>query len=231
MSIYNIENELFSHIDEGYRDFSAALIPDVDNILGVRAPILHSLAKKYAREADGKEFLSLLPHRYHEENMLHGLMVGRLKEDECIIEKRIKDFLPYVSNWAVCDSFVSALSGFFKNKEKGFLFVLKMLSDGRTYHTRFALVAMLTYYIDEEYIERVLDITANIHADDYYVRMAQAWLVSVALAKQYETSLWIISEKRLDPWVHNKSIQKAKESLRVSEERKEYLDSLRIKGV
>jgi len=224
-----ILKELMAHIDDGYRQFHSGLVPGTHNILGVRAPIVKDLAKKYANTDIGKDFLSALPHTYYDENMLHGYMLGFLKEDTDSLMQRVDSFLPYIDNWAVCDSTVSNLKNFFKNPQYVYGFIKKLTGDKREYHIRFGLVALLNYYIDGKYIDEVLDITSRIKDDRYYVMMAQAWLVSVALVKEYDKAVGLLRNGSLSPWVHNKSIQKARESFRIDADKKQYLASLKRK--
>ena len=135
-----------------------------------------------------------------------------------------------MDNWGVCDSFVSCLKTFFKSREYAFEFLERQLNTDSVYRIRFALVSFLNYYMDDEYIDRVLKYTAEVKNEDYYVKMAQAWLVSVGIVKQYERTVHLLTAGVLSPWVHNKAIQKSKESFRVSKEIKEYLNTLRVKG-
>lgn len=230
MSAFDLTKELIANSDEKYKEFQSGLIPGVDNILGIRAPIVKNIAKMYAKTCDGSEFLSTLPHTYYDENMLHGYMLGFLKSDTDTLKAYIMDFLPYVDNWAVCDSMVSNLKNFFKNHEDAYGFIKEMASDTREYHIRFALVSMLCYYLDGEYIDEILHITCNINDERYYVKMAQAWLISVALVKCYDKTVKILEDNILSPWVHNKSIQKARESFRLDGEKKSYLASLKRKA-
>ena len=229
MIVNEILNELFLSSDEKYRKFTSALVPGTENIIGVRLPQIRAIAKKYSDTEIGNQFISKLPHGYYEENMTHALMIGFMRGDRTEISKHIDTFIPYVDNWAVCDSFVSSLKYFYSDRKFGLEYIENQLSIGGDFRIRFSLVSLLNYYIDSEYINKALKMTLSVKGDAYYVKMAHAWLVSVALAKEYDSSLWIIEKKLLDPWVHNKSIQKSKESYRISKERKEHLDSLRIK--
>ena len=229
MSIQKIKDELCSKADAGYKDFHSALIPGVTDILGVRVPEIRRIAKAYAGTDEGYEFLKELPHAYYDENMLHGVMIGYMRAEWSETEKRILDFLPYIDNWAVCDSLVSSLKHFFKDREKGYELIKELLSSDYAYTVRFALVSLLNYYVDGEYIDRILELVASVDVDEYYVKMAQAWLISVCLAKEYEKTVSVIENGILSPWVHNKSIQKAKESLRISKERKTYLNLFKVK--
>ncbi len=230
MSKSIITDQLLEGRDEKYREFHKSLVPGVENIIGVRLPNIRGIAKKYSNTNEGFDFIGSLPHTYYDENMTHGLIIGFLKRDRVEIRSYIDKFLPYVDNWAVCDSFVSCLKTFFKNREFAFEFLEKQLGTDEVYRIRFALVSFLNYYMDDEYIDRVLDYTVSVKNDDYYVKMAQAWLVSVGIAKQYSKTVRLLSEGVLPPWVHNKSIQKSNESFRISKETKEYLNSLKVKG-
>ena len=153
MSVAEITKELMALRDEKYKDFHSSLIPGIGNILGVRAPNVKSLAKKYANTDTGKDFLKALPHTYYDENMLHGYMLGFLKEDTDSVMALLEKFLPYVNNWAVCDSMVSNLKKFFKNTDNVYGFIKEIAEDKREYHIRFALVSMLNYYIDRAHID------------------------------------------------------------------------------
>lgn len=226
-----ILKELFDVRDLRYKDFHKRLIPTIneDTILGVRAPLAQAIAKKYANADTGYAFLKELPHSYYDENIVHAFMLGNLKCEWNTLKSYISDFLPYVDNWAVCDGLISHLKSFFKNKDLAFSFVLDCLKSPLTYTVRFGLVALLNYYIDDTHIHQILEIARDIKSDEYYINMANAWLISFCLIKEYEKTLPLIEGRCLDKWVHNKSIQKAIESYRISNERKDYLKSLRFK--
>jgi len=230
MNRYNIKNELKSKADEGYKQFHSALVPGVTDILGVRLPEIRKIAKRYANTEDGYSFISSMPHEYYDEYMLHGIMLGYLKTDYTALKGYVCDFLPYVDNWAVCDSLVSGLKRLFKNKALSLELIKELLASEHDYSVRFALVALLNYFCDSEYAAISLELALSVsNKDAYYIKMAVSWLVSVFLAKQYEMTVPIIEDRLLPAWVHNKSIQKARESLRISDERKAYLNSLKIR--
>ncbi len=214
--------------DPSYKEFHKKLIPTIDEstILGVRSPNAHAIAKKYANTKEGDEFLLSLPHKYYDENIVHAFMLGNLHIPRCELWKKIKEFLPYVDNWAVCDGLACHLKDFFKDKKNAFPLVLSCL-DGDTYTIRFGLVCLLNYYIDEKYIDELLKACTSIKSEEYYINMALAWLVSFMLIKEYEKALPLLLDGKLDIWVHNKSIQKARESFRISDEQKIYLKGLK----
>ncbi len=223
-----ILNEILKNSDLGYKSFQGKLLPTIDEgtILGLRAPKAQAIAKKYANTKEGEMFLSSLPHKYYDENIVHAFMLGNLRISNEALWKRVKEFLPYVDNWAVCDGLVCHLKCFFKNNEDVFPLILSCL-DGDTYTIRFGLVCLLNYYIDKKYIDELLKICATIKSEEYYINMALAWLVSFMLIKEYDKTLTLLISGSLDVWVHNKSIQKARESLRITDEQKSYLKTLR----
>ena len=205
-------------------------MPNVSNILGLRGPIAKGIAKKYANTDTGDDFLNSLPHTYYDENLVHGYMLGYLKSDTDTLKKRIVDLLPYVDNWAVCDSMVCGLKKFFKDIDKVADFIFSCLKSDKVYTARFGVVSLLSYYINDKYIDRVIESTLKIKTEEYYIKMAIAWLYSVCLVKQYEKTLPIIEGKLLDKWTHNKAIQKAQESFRITKEQKSYLKSLKVRN-
>ncbi|MBQ7789342.1 MAG: DNA alkylation repair protein [Clostridia bacterium] len=222
-----ILDEIVALCDNQYKEFSKKLIPGCDNILGLRAPFARAIAKKYANTPIGSEFLSALPHKYHDENMVHAYMLGMQKDDTEKSKKMLIDFLPYVTNWAVCDSLCMSLKRFFKKPELVYDFVLECLKSDKTYTVRFGLVSLLDYYVDKKHIDDLIRISTNIKSEEYYINMALAWLLSVMLVKEYENTVVIFEKRLLPKWVHNKAIQKAKESYRINKEKKEYLCELR----
>lgn len=222
-----ITREIISEADEAYRQFHSSLVPNVSNILGVRAPNCKSIAKRYAKAEIGEAFMDTLPHKYYDEYMVHGYMLGFLEVDKVL--PRLKALLPYMDNWAVVDSCVSNLKGFFKDREVAHDFVLSLLSSNEEFILRFGIVSLLVYYLDDFYASDSISRVKKIKSDKFYVKMAQAWFFATALTRQYDLARGVIENRELDAWVHNKSIQKARESLRVPREIKEYLNTLKIK--
>lgn len=223
----NIQEYLLSQADKKYRDFTLPLIPNVDEktFIGVRLPIL----KKYAKELDIKDkegFLDCLPHKYHEENVLHALILSNIKDYEEFIE-RVDSFLPYVSNWLVCDTICN------KHLDKHLDELIKeiyvWLKSKEIYRVRYAVKCLMNYYLGDKFKEEHLLKVQEIKVDDYYVMMVVAWYLATGLAKNYDSFIKAIEEKRFDKITHNKAIQKAVESYRVSEEHKVYLKGLKIK--
>ena len=223
-----IQKRLFALRDEGYRDFNAALIPSVDKsrTIGVRTPALRALAKELRGTEAAERFLSELPHQYFDENQLHAFLLEGIKDyDEC--PRQVEHFLPFVDNWATCDQ----LSPKVFKKHKGELIekIRAWLASGETYTLRFGMGMLMTHYLDEDFDPEYPALVAGVQSEEYYIRMMQAWYFATALAKQYEAALPYIEERRLETWTHNKAIQKAIESRRVSDERKAYLRSLKEK--
>ena len=208
--------------------FQAKLIPTVapERILGVRSPALRALAKELRRQGKGAAFLDALPHAFLEENMLHAFLLNEEKDLAALLP-RLTAFLPEIDNWAVCDGL--APKAFKKAPEAAFALVRGWLKSEREYTVRFGLVTLLRFYLDEEFRPEGLELAAGLRREEYYIRMANAWYFSFALIKQYEAALPYLTERRLDPWTHNKAIQKAVESFRISAERKARLKALRRK--
>lgn len=226
-----ILDEIIKNSDNAYKAFQEKLIPTVckDNVIGLRAPLAHKIAKKYAGTSEGESFLASLPHKYYDENIVHAFMLGRSKHPQDKTRGLIIDFLPYIDNWAVCDGLVAHSKHFFKNKDEEFPFVLSCLESDKVYTVRFGLVALLNYYITDEYIDKLTKIVTSVKSEEYYINMALAWLISFMLIKEYEKTLPLIETAVLDTWVNNKSIQKACESYQISSEQKTYLKRFKRK--
>jgi hypothetical protein len=223
MKIYK---ELQALKEKEYADFQAKLVPTIEpsTILGIRVPKLRALAKSYIRDQECQVFLDSLPHNYYDENMLHAILISEMKDyDKCI--NRLEAFLPYVDNWAVCDIMSPKL---FKRYRGDLMTRIKVwIASEETYTIRFGLGMLMTHFLDEDFRPEYLDMASSIRSDEYYVNMMIAWFFATALAKQWEVSLPYIEGKKLDDWTHKKAIQKARESLRISKEKKEYLKGLK----
>lgn len=226
--IKEIEAELLALQDEKYRDFSASLVPTLDknSFIGVRSPELRRLAKKYAKDERIEAFLSALPHKYQEENALHGFIISLEKDfDKAIAET--ERFLPYINNWSVCDGTSPKI--FEKNKPQLLGYIKKWINSDETYTVRFAMGMLMRYFLDEEFEAWQMELVISVDSEEYYIRMMQAWYMATALAKQYDAAFDVIKAKKLPKWTHNKSIQKAVESYRITDEQKEILKGYRIK--
>lgn len=219
---------LFSQADEKYRQFNEGLIPGVGTTIGVRTPVIKKLAKDIAK-ADFDGYLASCRCEYQEEKMVMGLVIAYAKVP---VERRvelIKGFVPLIDNWAVCDIFCGALKEADKEQKRYFDLISSYLESQKEYDIRFAAVMLLGHFINDEYIDRVLDIYQSISHDSYYVKMAVAWGLSVCYVKFPEKTLELIKRQCLDPFTQNKAIQKCRESFRVTKEDKEMLNGYKIK--
>ena len=222
----NIQKRLLGLSDEKNADFSAKLTPGIDRekFLGVRIPASRKLAKEIIKENEYKIFLNSLPHKYYDENILHSILISEIKDyDECI--KYIDEFLPYVDNWAVCDTM--SPKAFKSEHEKLMDDILRWANSDQTYTIRFGLKILMAHFLDNDFKKEYLEIPAKIKSDEYYINMMIAWFYATALAKQWDSTILYIENGVLDKWVHNKTIQKARESYRITAEQKEYLKSLK----
>jgi len=234
--IGQIRKSLLEMQDLEYRNFHKKLIPNIDEntIIGVRIPRLRAYAKELLKASKKDEsvlaglnnFLEDLPHKYYEENNLHAFLLEGTKDfDECV--QLINKFLPYVDNWATCDSMSPKV--FKKNSEKLLPYINDWLANEHTYTIRFGIGMLMSHFLDDLFRPEYLEWVARVQSEEYYVNMMIAWYFATAFAKQYEASVVYIEEKKLPIWVHNKAIQKAVESYRVTSEQKEYLKSFKIK--
>lgn len=221
-----IRKRLFEMQDEAYADFQHKLTPTVPRelFIGVRVPKLRKLAKSYGREKEAAEFVQTLPHQYYDENMLHGILLSEIKDyGECVVA--VDAFLPYVDNWAVCD--VMSPKVFRKHKEELMSKIREWIASDHVYTCRFGIKMLMSHFLDENFKKEYLELPAGVHSDEYYVNMMIAWYFATALAKQWDAAISYIADRRLDAWVHNKAIQKARESNRIANEQKEYLKCLK----
>lgn len=222
-----IEKRLFELQDEGYRDFQSKLIPSVSDemFIGVRTPELRALAKEFAKREDVGDFLVTLPHKYFDENQLHAFIISLIKDfDRCIAET--ERFLPYVDNWATCDQMSPKV--FKKHRTELLVYIKKWIKSEHTYTIRFGVGMLMEHFLDEDFSLEYANTVSKIRSDEYYVNMMIAWYFATALAKQYDSIIPFIENKKLDSWTHNKAIQKSIESRRISPERKSYLKSLKV---
>lgn len=224
----SIRETLFSLREEKFAAFQARLIPNVapERIIGVRTPALRKLAKTLRGSGEAEEFLKALPHEFFEENNLHAFLLCEMKDfDACV--QAVEDFLPYVDNWATCDQMSPRV--FRKNKQALLPYIRCWIASERCYTRRFGTGMLMSHFLDEDFREEYLRLVSDKRSEEYYVNMMIAWYFATALAKQYEAALPYLENRRLDPWVHNKTIQKAVESFRVSDEHKACLRALKIR--
>ena len=223
-----IRRQLFELQDLKYRDFNSSLIPTVDKktVIGVRTPQLRKLAKELSKDPDIEIFLRTLPHKYYEENNLHGLIIESTKDyEKCIAELQL--FLPYVDNWATCDIISPKV---FKKHLPELIDEIKVwISSDHTYIIRFGIEMLMSFYLDDQFRPEYPEMVAGVKSEEYYVNMMIAWYFATALAKQYDAVLPFIEGKSLEKWTHNKAIQKSVESHRITPEQKTYLRTLKIK--
>lgn len=223
-----VKDRLYALQDAKYRDFQSKLMPTVspETIIGVRTPDLRKFAKEFGKTPEAAEFLKILPHRYYEENNLHGFLIEQMKDyDACVAA--LDAFLPYVDNWATCDLMSPKVFG--KHLPELLVKIREWLNSGLTYTVRFGIEMLMSFYLNENFKPEYLETVAAVKSQEYYVNMMIAWYFATALAKQYDATLPYIEQRRLDPWTHNKSIQKAVESYRITEEQKAYLRILKTK--
>ena len=224
----NIKEELFKLQDIKYRDFQIKLVPNIsaDSIIGVRTPDMRNLAKKIFKDNNYEEFLNDLPHKYYEENLIHFFIIAQIKDfDVCI--KEVERFLTYVDCWPVSDQ--ATPSVFKRNHDKLLPFIMNWIKSKHVYTQRFGIRMLMNEYLGNDFNKDYLEIVSNVKGEDYYLKMMVAWYFATALAKQYDETIKYIENKKLDEWTHNKAIQKALESYRVSNEHKEYLKGLKRK--
>ena len=227
MNKADLYRKLYDLQDLKYRDMQIKIIPTVEpeSVIGVRTPELKSIAKDILKDGNYKGFLEELPHRYFEENQLHAFIISGIKDlGECMEE--LEKFLPHVDNWATCDQMSPKI--FRKHKDVLFSHIKEWVNSEKTYTVRFGVGMLMEHFLDDDFDPLYPELVAKLRSEVYYVNMMIAWYFATALAKQYESILPFIEEKRLDDWTHNKAIQKSLESRRITEEQKLYLKSLKL---
>ncbi len=222
----NITEKLFALRDTGYAAFQAKLVPTVEpeRIIGVRTPALRQLAKEICQTEEGDAFLRGLPHYYYDENMLHAALLGRVKPYERCLSA-VEEFLPYIDNWAVCDTLKPAV--FQKHKKELLESVRRWAGSERPFVCRFGIKTLMDHFLDGDFRADLFDIPCGVKSDNHYVKTAVAWFFATALAKQWDDAISIVREARLPAETQNLAIRKATESYRISGERKDYLKSLK----
>ena len=223
-----IKSKLFELADSKYKEFHSGLCPGTENIIGVRVPVLRKYAKELFDERTWKETFKQIDNEYYEEIMLKGMLIGQAKkEDINTILQYVEKYVPNIDNWAICDVFCAGLKITNKYKKEVWNFIQKYLKSDKEFEIRFAIVMILDYYIEEEYLKEDFKIFDNIKHDGYYVKMAVAWAVSICLVKFYDETEKYLAESKLDKWTYNKAIQKAIESYRISDDKKIHLRNMK----
>ncbi len=219
--------ELLNNEDLKYKEFNSSLLPNVpkNSFIGIRIPVIKKITKDFMKNHDYESFMKELPHKYFEEYIAHGELISQTKDiNKCL--EYLDEFLPYVDNWEVCDTLKPKV--FKKNLDLVYKRIKKWIKSKDEYTVRFAIVTLLSFYLDDFFKDEINDLVSDVKREEYYINMAIAWYFSYALVKQYDKTIHIFEDKVLDKWVHNKSIQKAIESYRISDEKKTYLRSLKV---
>ena len=223
-----IKKKLFELADPKYKEFHGGLCPGTENIIGVRVPVLRKYAQELFKEKDWKQTIEEIDDEYYEEIMLQGMLIGQAKnEDINTILKYMEKYVPKIDNWAICDIFCAGLKITKKYKKEMWNFIQKYLKSDKEFEIRFAVVMILDYYIDEEYLKEDFKTFDDIKHEGYYVKMAVAWAISVCLIKYYEDTIEYLKTSKIDNWTYNKAIQKAIESYRISDNQKNFLRKLK----
>lgn len=224
----NIQDHLLSIQDIPYREFHAKLMPTIDHerIIGIRVPVLRAYAKEVRKTVDVEPFLCDLPHYYYEENNLHAFLIAETKDFETCLSQ-MEAFLPYIDNWSTCD--MGAPKVFAKHKKELLPYIDNWMASGKTYIIRFGINMLMRLYLDEDFKLEYAEKVAEVKSEEYYVNMMIAWYFATALAKQYDAIIPFLEQPVLERWTHNKTIQKACESYRITPEQKRYLRTLKLK--
>ncbi len=222
----DLQQQLFALQDKTYREFHSKLMPDTDKetVIGIRIPVLRKFAREFAGRPEAREFLQQLPHQYYEENNLHMMLIIAEKDyEKCLAE--VERFVPYIDNWATCD--MPAPKCFAKHKQELLPKVEEWIASEETYTIRYGIDLLMALYLDEDFRPEYLELAASVTSEEYYVKMVIAWYFATALAKQWDSTIPYIEQRRLSDWVHRKTIQKAVESYRITKEQKDYLRTLK----
>ena len=223
-----IKEKLFELSDKKYKEFHVGLCPGTNNIIGVRVPILRNYAKELYEEKTWKETIKQIDNEYYEEIMLQGMLIGLAKKEYInIILQFVEKYVPKIDNWAICDVFCAGLKITQKNKKQVWEFIQKYIKSEKEFELRFAIVMILDYFIDEQYLQKDFQIFDSIKHEGYYVKMAVAWAISVCIVKYYEETIQYLEKAQIDNWTYNKAIQKSIESYRIIEAQKQNLRKMK----
>ena len=227
--VQEIREYLFTLQDREYRDFQSKLFPTVekDSVIGVRTPELRKYAKQWVKKSSVREFLDGLPPQYFDENQLHAFIISEIKDYETCL-RELQHFLPYVDNWATCDQMSPKI--FKKHRPELLAEIERWIASDQTYTVRFGIGMLLQHFLEDDFDPRFLEMVSQIQSDEYYIKMMVAWYFATALAKQWDATVPYIEEQRLEVWTHNKTIQKAVESYRITKEQKAYLRGYKVKA-
>ena len=228
MNKLEIKNKLKELSDSKYKEFHSGLCPNTDNILGVRVPVLRNYAKELSKKYKIEELLKNIDNEYYEEILLQGMLIGLSKEKnvETILEY-VKEFIPKIDNWAICDVFCAGLKITKKYKETMWDFIKPYLNSDKEFEIRFGIVIILDYYIEEKYLKENFKIFESVKNEEYYVQMAIAWAISICLIKYFDETIEYLKTSNLDKFTYNKALQKGIESFRISEENKKILRNMK----
>ncbi len=217
-----LQNQLFRLQDVEYKNFHSKLMPTVnpDTVIGIRTPVLRKFANEFYKSEQVGDFLEALPHKYYEENNLHAFLLEKITDYDILI-KELNIFLPFVDNWATCDMMKPKI--FKKNKQRLIKDIEKWMKSEHVYQVRYGIVTLMTHFLAEDFTPEYLNWVADVKSEEYYINMARAWFFATALTYQYEATVPVFENNIVDTWTHNKAIQKACESFRISKEQKEYL--------
>lgn len=222
-----IKDKLLELVDIKYKEFHSRLCPGTNNIIGVRVPILRNYAKELAKQYEIQDLLKQIDNQYYEEILLQGMLIGLEKADFKTVKKQIKKFVPKIDNWAVCDVFCAGLKITKKHKKEMWELLQKYLKSEKEFEIRFAIVMILDFYIEEDYIEKDLKTFEKITNQAYYVQIAVAWAISICLIKFYDITLEFLQTADLDKFTYNKALQKAIESYRITDSQKQFLKKIK----
>ena len=228
--INKIKKDLLLMQDKTYKDFHSKLMPTINpnSIIGIRVPVLRDYAKKLFKENSIESlnpFLKNLPHEFYEENNIHAFIIEKINNfDECIFY--LEEFLPYIDNWATCDMLNPKI--FKTNCDKLLEKIYQWINSDSVYTVRFGIGMLMRFFLDEKFETKYLDLVSSINSEEYYINMMRAWFFATALAKQYDQTLPYIKNYSLDKWTHNKTIQKANESFRITKDQKEELKKFKV---
>lgn len=220
-----IDSVLLSISDETYREFHKMLIPTVSSgkVIGVRTPVLRRFARNFGKTEQALCFMHSLPHTSYDAYNLHGFLIEQVKDfKQCV--RALDEFLPYVDNWATCDMTSPKILS--ARPDELIVHIGRWIGSEHTYEVRFAIVCLMRYFLDSYFRKEVLDMVAAVKSDEYYINMARAWFFATALAKQWDSTIRLIEDNRLDLFTHNKTIRKAVESYRISDTKKSFLKTL-----